>query len=76
MRTVPLPAFAHSVHFVSHPGSFYVEITVPKDFDSTLHHSRSLSWPPDTDTDDRSYNSHLDKSLDSESNTSRGCNLE
>ena len=58
----------HPLHSVS---DLYVEITVPKDFDSTLYHS--LSWPPDTD--DGSYNphnSHSEESPDSESNTSRG----
>jgi len=64
----------HSLHSVSHPGSFYVEITVPKDFDSTLYHS--LSRTPDTDTDDGSYdphNLHSEESPDSESNTARRC---
>jgi len=58
----------HPLHSVS---DLYVEITVPKDFDSTLYHS--LSWP--ADTDDGSYdphNSHSEESPDSESNTSRG----
>src|SRR5882724_6418552 len=41
----------HPLHSVS---DLYVEITVPKDFDSTLYHS--LSWSPDTD--DRSYDPH------------------
>jgi len=63
-------SITHPLHSVS---DLYVETTVPKDFDSTLYHS--LSWPPDTDTDDGSYNlhnSHSEESPDSESNTSRG----
>src|SRR5882672_2807493 len=61
----------------NHPSSvsdLYVKITVPKDFDSTLYHS--LSWHPDTDTDDGSYdphNSHSEDPLIQNQNTSRGC---
>ena len=40
MHKVPLPAFTHSLHSVSHQvHSMLRSLTVLKEFDSTLHHS-------------------------------------